>query len=193
MGLRQTLAQWIATLKDTLDFGPEFPAAAAEQRATFAQELSELQHLLEQTRQAVQEKDELIARLQAAGNVRGDMIIDGSAYYIQKGSVLEGPFCLSCFEHSHQLARLGAAPMPKDAEGDPSEWVQCPQCQTPFRSERLGHYLPPRRTASPAAASAVGTSEAKATVRPARKPRTQLRSPKEQPPARGASRRKAAR
>jgi hypothetical protein len=190
MGLRQTIAQWIATIKDTLDFGPEFPASVAEHRATFTEELTKLQMLLEQTQRAAQEKDELIAQLQAAGTVRGDMVVDGSAYYIKRETTLEVPFCTSCFEQSHEIARIAPAPKPKNAEGDPAEWVQCGQCQALFRSERIGQYLNPR----PAALSPEREEEAK-PVKMARKPRAQARQPKDQPSeqTRATTRRRTAR
>ncbi len=181
MGLRQTISQWIATIKDTLDLGPEFPVSVAEHRETFSEELTKLQMLLEETQRAAREKDELIAQLQAAGNVRGDMVVDGSAYYIKRETILEGPFCLSCFEQSHEIARIVPAPQPKDAEGDPTEWVQCGQCQAPFRSERIGQYLNPRPAAVvPTATSPEGEEETK-PAKPARKPRAQTRPPKDQP------------
>jgi hypothetical protein len=175
MGLRQTISQWLATVKDTLDLGPELPVSAAEHRETLSGQLTKLQMLLEETQRAAREKDELIAQLQAAGNVHGAMIVDGAAYYIQRESNLEGPFCLSCFERSHEIARIIPAPQPKDANGDPTEWVQCGQCQAPFRSERIGQYLNPR----PAATAPEEEEETK-PAKPARRPRARTQPPKDQ-------------
>jgi hypothetical protein len=148
MGLRQTVSEWIRNAKDALDFGPDFPAAMAAHRLEFTEERTKLQHLLEQARKACQEKDELIARLQAGAAIRGNMIIDGSAYFLKKENLLDGPYCLSCFQQNHETTRLVPAPKPKRADGPAAAWVQCPHCQTPFRSDRLGEFLSPRQTAS---------------------------------------------
>lgn len=180
MGLRQTISQWIATVKDALDFGPGFPAVMTDHRVKFTEELTKLQDLLDQTQQAAQEKDELIAKLQAAGAVRGSLIADGSAYYIKKDNTLDGPFCMSCFQQNHEIAHIVPAPQPKGAEGEPSEWVQCGQCQTPFRSERIGQYLNPRKDA---ATGTTASPEAQDEAKPvkAKKPRSQTRRTKSQP------------
>jgi len=143
MGLRQTISEWVKILKDTLDFGPEFPAAMEARHVMFAQESARLQHLLEQTRKASQEKDDLIARLRTAGAVTGNMIVDGPAYYIKKANTLDGPFCTSCFQQNHEIVRIAAAPAPKEADETSTDWVQCGQCKTPFRSDRIRQYLNP--------------------------------------------------
>jgi hypothetical protein len=195
MGLRQTISQWIATVKDALDFGPEFPAVMTDHRVKLTEELTKLQNLLDQTQQAAKEKDELIAQLQATGAVRGNMIVDESAYYVKKDNTLDGPFCMSCFQQNHEIAHIVAAPKPKGADGDPSEWVQCGKCQTPFRSQRIGQYLnPPRTAATETTVSPAATDEAK-PVKATRKPRSQTRQPKTQRPeqTQATPRRKAAR
>jgi hypothetical protein len=105
------------------------------------------------------------------------MIVDDCAYYIKKGTTLDGPFCTSCFQQKHEIARIVPAPKPKDAEGEAAEWVQCTRCQTPFRSERVGQFLHPRPTAAaPTAPCPAGTDEAK-PLRPVRKPRSRPRPP----------------
>jgi hypothetical protein len=175
MGLRQTISQWIANVKDALDFGPEFPAVVTDHRVKFTEELTKLQDLLDQTQRAAQEKDELIARLQAAGAVRGNMIIDGFAYFVKSNHSLDGPFCLSCFQQNHQIAHIVPAPKPEEADGAPSEWVQCGRCQVPFRSQRIGQYLNPRETAATGdTVLPEATAEAK-PVKATRKPRSQTR------------------
>ena len=143
MGLRQTISEWVRTIKDALDFGPAFPAAMEARRVVFAQESARLQHLLEQTRKAAQEKDELIAKLRAVGAVTGNMVTDGPAYYIKKANTLDGPFCTSCFRRTHEINRIASAPKPKGADGTPADWVQCARCKTPFRSDRISQYLNP--------------------------------------------------
>ena len=175
MGLRQTISQWIANVKDALDFGPEFPALVTDHRVKFTEELTKLQSLLDQTQQAAQEKDVLIAKLQAAGAVRGNMIVDGSAYYVKKDSSLDGPFCVSCFQQNHEIARIVPTPKPKGADGDPSEWVQCGKCQAPFRSERIGQYLNPRETAATGTTVSPEALDEAKPVKAARKPRSQTR------------------
>jgi hypothetical protein len=145
MGLRQTISEWVTTIKDALDFGPGFPDALEARRVLFAQEAARLQHLLEETRRASQEKDQLIAKLQAAGAVAGSMVIDGPACYIRRANTLEGPFCTSCFQRNHEIMRIAPAPKPKGNDGTPADWVQCARCRTPFRSDRISQYLNPVR------------------------------------------------
>jgi hypothetical protein len=109
--------------------------------------------------------------------------MDERAYYVQRGSILDGPFCLSCFEQNHKMTRLISAPKPEGADGTAEDWVQCGTCQTPFRSERIGQYLNPRPTAvTPVVISPEDQEEAK-PAKTARKPRSQARPPKEQRPA----------
>jgi hypothetical protein len=175
MGLRQTISEWIRIAKDALDFGPDFPAAMAAHRLEFAEELAKLQHLLEQAQKVSREKDELIAKLQAAGAIRGNMIVDGSAYFVKKENVLDGPFCMSCFQRNHETTRIVPAPKPKGADGPATAWVQCAKCRTLFRSDRIGEYLNPRKAASAeTSASPEGSEEAK-FVKAARKPHAQNR------------------
>ena len=145
MGLRQTISEWVTTIKDALDFGPEFPDAMEARRVLFAQESARLQHLLEQTQKASQEKDQLIARLQAVGAVAGNMVVDGPACYIRRANTLEGPFCTSCFQRNHEVVGIASAPKPRGADGTPADWVQCARCKTPFRSDRISQYLNPVR------------------------------------------------
>jgi len=66
MGLSHTISEWIRVIKDTFDFGPEFPAAVAGQPVRTPEDVTQLQQQLEDARQACREKDELIAQLQAA-------------------------------------------------------------------------------------------------------------------------------
>jgi hypothetical protein len=149
MGLRQRISEWVSIIKDALDLGPEFSAAVEARRVMFAREAARLQHLLEQTQKASQEKDELIARLRAAGAVIGNMVVDGPAYYIRRTNTLDGPFCTSCFQRNHEIVRLASAPRPKDAGQTPADWVQCARCKTPFRSDRISQYLNPGKATGP--------------------------------------------
>lgn len=194
MGLRQTISQWVGGIKDALDFGPEFPAAMSDRRVQFAEELTQLRNLLEETRKAHEEKDELIAKLQALGAVRGNMIVDGPVYYVKSQNILDGPYCTSCFQHHHEIVRIVPASRPKGADGPAREWVECGKCRTPFRSERIAEFVNPAKTAATETSAAPqGEGETK-SAKAARKPRAQARRPKEQPPEqpRPPRRRKAA-
>jgi hypothetical protein len=210
MGLRQTISEWVRIIKDALDFGPEFPAAMEARHVMFAQESARLQHLLEQTRKASEEKDELIARLRATGAVSGNMVVDGPAYYIKKANTLDGPFCTSCFQQNHEIMRITPAPKPKGADQTPADWVQCGRCKTPFRSDRISQYLNPSMgmgvqartdaTGCPSPDAVDRDCEPKPTlaqtavcpeeddtpkpVKTARKPRTRTRKPKAERPER---------
>jgi hypothetical protein len=145
MGLRQTISEWVTAIKDALDFGPEFPDAMEARRVLFAQEAARLQHLLEQTRKASQEKDQLIAKLQAVGAVAGSMVVDGPAYYIRRANTLEGPFCTACFQRNHEIMRITPAPKWKGNDRTPTDWVQCARCRAAFRSDRISQFLNPVR------------------------------------------------
>jgi hypothetical protein len=164
MGLRQTISEWVTVIKEALDFGPGFPDAMETRRVLFAQEAGRLQHLLEQTQKASQEKDQLIARLQAVGAAAGSMVVDGPAYYIRRANALEGPFCTSCFQRNHEIVRITAAPKPKGQDGTPADWVQCARCKTPFRSDRISQFLNPVRVAIGGLAPAGGDQGASGTT-----------------------------
>jgi hypothetical protein len=176
MGLGQMLAGWIAVIKNELDFGPEFRAALTEHRVKIVDEVERLQRLLGEARKAAQERDELIIKLRATEAIQSTVVADGVAYYIRKESVLDGPFCTTCFQQNHEIARVVSAPKPRGADGDPAEWVQCTKCRTPFRSERIGQYLSAREPAAPAPAAE--NAEAKSSPA-ARKPRSRTRPSKD--------------
>ncbi len=179
MGLRQTLTEWIQIAKDNLDFGPEFPAAMDAQRLGLPERLAQLQSLLEQTRQASREKDKLIAKLEAAGMIAGNMVLDGPAYFVKKENTLEGPFCTCCFQRNHEVSRMVSVSRPEGTEGPETDWVQCTACRTPFYSERLGQFLNPRpAAAAPVAVPSEGESQAKSAK--VRRPRATTRQPKVQ-------------
>ncbi|MCU0915686.1 MAG: hypothetical protein MUC88_14140 [Planctomycetes bacterium] len=65
MGPGHRISEWIRVIKDTFDFGPEFPAALAGRQLPTTEELTQVQQQLEEARKACREKDELIAKLQA--------------------------------------------------------------------------------------------------------------------------------
>lgn len=185
MGLRQTITEWIRIAKDTLDFGPEFPAAIEARHVELAEKLARLQSLLAQARKASQEKDELIAKLQAAGGVAGNVVLDGPVCFIRKENTLEGPYCTSCFQQNHETSRILPASGPTGTDGPATDWVECTKCRTPFCSERISHYLNPSPAASaPVAGACEGEGETPpAQVRspraPARRRKTQRSEPTE--------------
>jgi hypothetical protein len=181
MGLRQTLTEWIRIAKDTLDFGPEFPAALEARHVEIAERLAKLQSLLAQAEKAAQEKDELIARLQAAGGVAGNLVLDGPVCFVRKENTLEGPYCTLCFQRNRETSRLAPAPQPEGADGPATDWIQCTKCRAPFRSERIGQYLNPGPAVSePVATVSEGPGEAPPAK--ARSPRASTRRRKTQPP-----------
>ncbi len=183
MGLRQTITEWIRIAKNALDFGPEFPAAMEARHVELAERLAKLQSLLKQAQKASQEKDELIAKLQAAGGAAGNMVLDGPVCFIRKENTLEGPYCASCFQQNHETSRIVPASRPKEGDGPATDWVQCAKCQTPFRSERIGQYLNPGPAVSaPVAAPSAEESEAQpARVRRPRAPTRRRRNPQSGP------------
>lgn len=124
-----------------LDMGLGDPTLAS-QFIELKRQVTELQSIVAEANRISKEKDEVIAKLKAAMAIKGNMVIDGSAYYMQKGKkVVDGPFCTSCFDRHQETIRLLNAPKPPGAAGRHLEWVQCPNCQTPFRSRQVGEYL----------------------------------------------------
>jgi len=89
-----------------------------------------------------EEKDQAIAKLQEAMAVKGEMVLESSAYFSQQDDkIVDGPFCTCCFDRDHQRVRLVPGAKPEGAAGRPSEWVQCPNCRTPFRSKKASDYI----------------------------------------------------
>ena len=178
MGLRQTVSESVRIVKDAFGFEPEFPTGLAAYRVGLTQELARLQQLLGEAQKACEEKDELIAKLQAACAIKDDMIADGSAYYIKKEGILDGPFCTSCFQRNHEMTRIVLAPKPSGADKCSADWVQCAKCQTPFRCDRISGYLSPSKTISTETPAPPGGSGEAKPAKARRKPRTPHRQPK---------------
>lgn len=164
MELPELVLKPIRAFKEMFDLEEE-PPTLASQVVQLRRQLAKTRSRLDETRNLAREKDELIAKLQAAGAIKGNMIVDGSAYFVKKGgNILDGPFCTCCFDQKQETVRIVPAAKPQDAAGRQSEWVQCPTCQTPFRSKRVGEFL-----SAPAAAT-VGTGDsAKETKKSVRK------------------------
>ena len=149
----ECILRQVRNIKETLDLEDESPTLTS-QLVQLKQQVAQLQSRLDETRRLSQEKDGLIAELRSVAALRDNMIVDGAAYFIKKDSgVLDGPFCTSCLDQTHETVRIIPATKPKGAEGDKSEWVQCSKCKTPFRSKRLGQYLSPPQSEPAAAAT----------------------------------------
>jgi hypothetical protein len=180
MGFREIFARSVQMFKDEFDLEQELGGRTlASQYIEIKHEMETLRDVLEETRAARQERDELIARLQARDAIKDGMILDGSAYFLQKSpGVLEGPFCTCCFDQRQQMVRLVPASKPQGGTGRASDWVQCLQCATPFPSRRAGEFL---RGHDPAAAADTEetTPTSKSQDAPKRSNRSRRRPPSE--------------
>jgi hypothetical protein len=181
MGLRQAFSAWLENTKDAFGFGGEFPELVAAQRHKSPEDSAELKRLLEEAREDCHQKDERIAQLQATpaaqDATQADMVVDGPAYYLRKGESLDGPFCTSCFQQNHEVSRIVSAAKPSQDSGVSSDWVLCTKCRTPFRSDRISHYLNAGKTQSETApASAQAEASPPPVVAPP-KPRARPRRP----------------
>ena len=164
MELPELVLRPIRAFKEMLDLEEE-PPILTSQLVQLRRQLAELRSRLDETRKLSLEKDELIARLQAAGAIKDDMIVEGSAWFVKKaGNILDGPYCTCCFEQKYEKVRIVPAARPEDADGPESEWVQCSACRTPFRSSRVGEFLN-----APAPATAETDASAEETKKPVRK------------------------
>ncbi|MBN2129134.1 MAG: hypothetical protein JW741_06535, partial [Sedimentisphaerales bacterium] len=165
MELPELVLKPIRAFKEMFDFGEE-PPSLASQLMQLRGQLAELRNRLDESREASRKKDELIARLQAAGAIQDDMIVEGPACFLKKaGNILDGPYCTCCFEQKQEKVRIVPAARPQDADGSESEWVQCSACRTPFRSRRVGEFL--NAPAPAPAGTAASANETKKAVRKA--------------------------
>jgi len=134
MELPELVLRPIRAFKEMLDLTEE-PPTLTSQFVQLRGQLAELRRRLDETRKLSREKDELIARLQAAGAIKDDMIVEGPACFVKKaGNILDGPYCTCCFEQKQEKVRIVPAPRPEDADGPESEWVQCSTCRTPVQA-----------------------------------------------------------
>jgi hypothetical protein len=143
MGLREIIARSIELFKSEFDLEEDLGAGSfAAEHVELKHRIEALSSLLAASRAALTEREGLIAELQAARAMREDMVLDGSAYFVQRcDGPLDGPFCTRCFDQKQQKVRLVLAPKPPGGTGRAEEWVQCQQCAVPFRSRRVGEYL----------------------------------------------------
>ena len=85
----------------------------------------------------LKQKDEEIAKLKDALDLKGKLICENSAYYIadEHGKIADGPFCTKCFDVDKVKCRLVA--------DNKEPQVICPNCKVSFSSKPLYHYLRP--------------------------------------------------
>jgi hypothetical protein len=139
MELIDLIAGSLKNVKETLDLDPEHNPSLAAEVVSLKSKIIELQGLLDETRQSLKERDELIAQLHAAIATAGDMLIEGAAWFARKGEqIADGPYCTGCFIHRHEAVAMLEVPKKPEEPGLPSEWVQCPTCRVPIRSRLAG-------------------------------------------------------
>ena len=85
----------------------------------------------------LKKKDEIIAQLKDALDLKGKFIYKDSAYYItdENDKIIDGPFCTKCFDVDHIKCRL----VPENI----GPQVICPNCRVSFASKPLYSYLRP--------------------------------------------------
>ena len=170
MNLLDIIAKPIQSVKEALDLEPP---SLTGQLAQIKSQLMKVQERLSESRALSREKDALILELKNAMAIRDDMVLEESAYYIKKsGKIVDGPFCSCCADRDGKSIHLVSAPKPKGQTGRVMDWVQCPQCQMPFRSKQAGECLKARQPASTSrrASRKPPTAKAKAAAKPKRSP-----------------------
>jgi hypothetical protein len=192
MGLRQGFSDWFEMTRDALDFGEELPAVIAARRRGATVDLATLRQSLEEAQRSCRQKDELIAKLQATGPIKAEMVADASAYYIRKKTSLDGPFCISCFQRDHKMSRIAIAAKPPEADGNSADWVQCVKCRIPFQSGRISQYLNSAKTDVAQTPVSPGGSDRPESIKASPKPRTRTRRPKKSPSEQPARTRRSA-
>jgi len=174
MELPELVLKPIRAFKEMFDLEEE-PPTLTSQVVQLRRQLAKTRSRLDEIRNLAREKDELIAKLQAAGAIKGNLIVDGSAYFVKKGgNILDGPFCTCCFDQNQEKVRIVPADKPQGAAGRQSEWVQCPTCRTPFRSKRVGEFLSAPATASRGAGSSARQSKKPVRKAPAKRKTTRV-------------------
>lgn len=86
----------------------------------------------------IKEKNELIAQLQEAFELKGNLVCKESAYFLvdNDGNLIDGPFCTKCFDVDKTKCTIvidspmGARPK-----------VQCLKCNVVFESEVAREFL----------------------------------------------------
>ena len=106
------------------------------------QQAADLSNQLFEQRQLIEEKENKIGQLGEALVIKGKLTFKNSAYWTidEAENIVDGPFCTKCWEVDHTLSRLiNGIILGKSG----SHWthVQCPNCETAFRSEKLGVYI----------------------------------------------------
>ncbi len=85
----------------------------------------------------IKEKNELIAQLQEALELKGNLVCQGSAYFLtdEDGNFIDGPFCTKCFDVDQKKCRI----VPVARNDNPQ--VQCLKCKVVFRSLPVMNFL----------------------------------------------------
>lgn len=139
MELIDLIAGSLKSVKETLDLDAKHDPSLAAEVVELKSKIAELRRLLDEAEQSLKERDELIAQLRTAIATADDMLIEGAAWFTQKGEqIVDGPFCTGCFSRTHETVALLEVPKKPEEPGLPSEWVQCPACRMPFRSRLAG-------------------------------------------------------
>ncbi len=178
MNLLELIAKPIQSVKEALDLDPP---SLTDQLIHIKNQLTEVQERLDESRAIEREKDALICQLKDAMKIKGDTVMEGGAYFVKNnGKIEDGPFCTCCVDRTQQYIHLVHTPKPQGQTGRQLDWVQCPQCQTPFRSKQAGEYLSTGKltSASPRASKrqATATARTKSSVTSKPSPRAGKKS-----------------
>ncbi|HLB75070.1 MAG TPA: hypothetical protein VJJ98_13705 [Sedimentisphaerales bacterium] len=85
----------------------------------------------------IKEKNELIAQLQQALELKGKFVCKGSAYFLadEDSNSIDGPFCTKCFDVDKIKCRIVACGRV------PAAGVQCLKCKVRFESQPASRFL----------------------------------------------------
>lgn len=189
MNLLEMIAKPIQSVKEALDLDPP---TLTDQLVRIKKQLAEVQERLDESRAIEREKDALILQLKDAMKTKGDMVMEGDAYFaMEEGKVVDGPFCTCCADRDQQYIHLIGATKPEGRTGRQMDWVQCPQCRTPFCSKQAGEYLKTHKLPSTGSQADKPQSEAKAASSAAPKRSAQAASRKSTSAQAGAKKKQA--
>jgi hypothetical protein len=99
--------------------------------------LLDLQGEVLQFSEQLKNKDKRIEELEAALQIKGNLKLKDSAYYLfdENDQLKDGPFCTKCFDVDQKTCRLLAT------ETEPK--VFCPNCKASFASKPIFNLLRP--------------------------------------------------
>jgi hypothetical protein len=164
MELPEIITRPVQMFREAFDLEKDIDSPGlAVQLVELKEQLTQLRGLLDEARDLSEQKDAVIAQLQAAMAAKGEMVLEGSAYFARQGDkTVDGPFCTCCFDRDGRRVRLVPGAKPQGAPGRQSEWVQCPHCRTPFRSRQASE----QRTGQKAKAARGSVTKKDKTSRP---------------------------